>query len=74
MMSFDSLEWVYITGRGWVAVVRFEGTTENWNPGALLGQQVYVDGWQFEVRGVEMTRQMIHPGHPYRGTIGLLVP
>ena len=74
MKWFDSLEWLYITGRGWVAVVRFEGTFEDWNPGELVNQKVSVDGWEFTVRGVEMTRQMVYPEYPYRGTIGLLVP
>lgn len=71
-MNFDSLEWFYLTGLGWTAAVRFDGTEENWNPGEMVGESVVVDGHRFRVRGVEMTRQMISPSHPYRGTIGLL--
>lgn len=73
-MNFNSLEWLYIRGRGWVAVVDFQGTRDLYDPGHLTGQQVTVDGWAFKVRAVEKHMIMCYPEHPYRGVIGLLVP
>jgi hypothetical protein len=70
--EFDSLEWFYLKGRGWVAVVHYEGTPEHWTPEELYSEDVTVDGHTFVCRGVDMYRHMISPNNPYRAMVGLL--
>lgn len=69
---YDSLEWWYLKGRGWVGVVMYDGTFEHCNPAELTGKEVTVDGHKFVCKGVDMHRHMIYPERPYRGVIGLL--
>ncbi len=74
MYSFDSEEWLYITGRGWLAVIGPNQIPDGmWNVGVLTGQQVMIDGYEFKVIGVDMARPLISEDNPYRWHFGLLV-
>lgn len=64
MRTFAAHDWVYIAGRGWVAVVRLpEGESLT----GLAGAEVSIDGEAYAVTGTESTDPM--PGRLF----GLLI-
>lgn len=69
--EFPVRDWFTVTGRGLAATIDMpEG---EWDPRALSGRRVMLDGKVYSVRGVEMHMIPVSPERPYKGPIGLLV-
>jgi hypothetical protein len=70
MVNFLSEDWVRVSGRGWMAIVRCDIDRPRDKTG-LEGQTVNIDGKEYVVRAVD--RHLIIPPIKAGDRIGLLV-
>lgn len=73
MLELTSWNWHKIKGRGDVAVINEVYPILPANPRTLTGQQVLIDGIQYEAKGIEMFAIPADEEHPYRNNISILV-
>jgi hypothetical protein len=73
MRSFAVLEWTQVAALALAGIAALPDGDPLYDPGALQGQHVLLDGTEYEVLGVDTCRIPRGPGRPYRHAFSLLV-